>query len=36
VLDEARETKAPPAKVMQLLSDTLLATIQAARTASSH
>jgi AcrR family transcriptional regulator len=35
VLDEARETNAPPAKVMQLLSDTLVATIHAAQTASS-
>jgi AcrR family transcriptional regulator len=34
-LDEARETNAPPAQVMQLLSDTLVATIQSARTASS-
>ena len=35
-LDEARETNAPPAKVMRLLSDTLVATIRAARTASSR
>jgi len=34
VLDQARVTDAPQAPVTQILSDTLLATIQAARTAS--